>query len=272
MSYYDKYLKYKNKYLELKNQIGGALKVGDRAVHTESGVHGEVIEIKSGLRMEGDNGIIYYGSDWKFMPESKYNEDKILARQTEADLKQVANERQAAIVAQAAAEAQAVSPGAIAEAEAAVEAAKKSYVLASGKAIDTTVIYFDAQELAELAKSSKDAGVAAERAIEAVNRAREAANRALAAAKEASILASITDRARNAAIRRLEAARVATTADVLNTEVANAKNAARRAAEAVTRIETAKGTAEWALAEAALAAAEAAPQAVAAWSRRRKST
>ena len=247
MSYYDKYLKYKNKYLELKNQIGGALKVGDRAVHTESGVHGKVIEIKSGLTMEGDNGIIYYGSDWKFMPESKYNEDKILARQTEADLKQVANERQAAIVAQAAAEAQAVSPGAIAEAEAAVEAAKKSYVLASGKAFDTTVIYFDAQKLAELAKSSKDAGVAAERAIEAVNRAREAA-------KEASIEPFIADRARNAAIRRLEAARVATTADVLNTEVANAKAEARRAAEAVTRIETAKRTAEAALAELAAVA------------------
>jgi hypothetical protein len=35
MSYFQKYLKYKNKYLELKNQIGGdQFKVGDRVVYT----------------------------------------------------------------------------------------------------------------------------------------------------------------------------------------------------------------------------------------------
>ena len=47
MSSYQKYLKYKNKYLELKNQIGGlaTVKLGDRVVDRDSQMKGSVTKV-----------------------------------------------------------------------------------------------------------------------------------------------------------------------------------------------------------------------------------
>jgi len=64
MSYYQKYLKYKSKFLDLKQQLGGALKVGDKVRELDSLIIGTVIEIYDDygithVVMMGDNGQKY---------------------------------------------------------------------------------------------------------------------------------------------------------------------------------------------------------------------
>ena len=58
MSFQNKYLKYKNKYLELKKQIGGSWKVGDR-VSTDNGF-GEIIKISEVSDSDSDKEETYY--------------------------------------------------------------------------------------------------------------------------------------------------------------------------------------------------------------------
>lgn len=67
MSSYQKYLKYKAKYLELKNQLAGGstVKLGDRVVERDSQMKGSVtkVYVKPGLGtfivMKGDDGKEY---------------------------------------------------------------------------------------------------------------------------------------------------------------------------------------------------------------------
>lgn len=64
MAYYQKYLKYKSKFLYLKKQLGGALKVGDKVRELDSLIIGTIIEIHDDygithIVMMGDNGQKY---------------------------------------------------------------------------------------------------------------------------------------------------------------------------------------------------------------------
>jgi hypothetical protein len=63
MNYQKKYLKYKEKYLSIKNQIGGMLKIGDKVREYDSMVTGTIIEIGKDsdplITMVGDDGKIY---------------------------------------------------------------------------------------------------------------------------------------------------------------------------------------------------------------------
>jgi len=53
MNYYEKYIKYKNKYNKMKKQIGGAkLKVGDKAMHNITKIIGIIINIYKENKIE----------------------------------------------------------------------------------------------------------------------------------------------------------------------------------------------------------------------------
>ena len=88
MSSYQKYLKYKNKYLELKNQIGGlaTVKLGDRVVDRDSQMKGSVTKVylKPGLGtfivMKGDDGKDYenrVGLNFTQVGEDYYKNGKL---------------------------------------------------------------------------------------------------------------------------------------------------------------------------------------------------
>lgn len=67
MNYEKKYEKYKNRYIELKKQIGGVFSIGTRIKNIKTKITGTVIMLNTyELQMRGDDGNIYRGSIYDF--------------------------------------------------------------------------------------------------------------------------------------------------------------------------------------------------------------
>lgn len=88
MSYYEKYLKYKYKYLDLQKQMGGGIVVGDRVRELDSLMTGVVIEIHdkweyTHIVMKGDDGKMYDHNTHhyvKLSDESNYVREQIKSK------------------------------------------------------------------------------------------------------------------------------------------------------------------------------------------------
>lgn len=95
MSYHEKYLKYKFKYLDLQKQIGGGIVVGDRVRESDSLMTGVVVEIHdkwsyTHIVMKGDDGEMYDHNTHhyrKLSDESDYDRTQV-----EAELQKRAQE------------------------------------------------------------------------------------------------------------------------------------------------------------------------------------